>query len=730
MREYKREYESTLERVTELESKSTKLQSSLSSVEVCWNELVDILQLVIVPSGPSSSSDASKDFLTLTTNDDLKLLNATLNARSGATRDLIGSVLTASSNNNSPDADQLRRQAHLYQQEALAYKQELRLTRIQLNDCKSQWDLTKDKLLNAEKQLDRVKSNIIESVHQEGHKSSNKSSSLPPKSEPQDDLNNVNNTNDNDNKNNINEIHSPHQIQHNSNYNNNSQTQFISKEELEDARNLAMQRMTESVELRAEKVKLNQEIDKLKLSLQSLPNEFVIESNFYKDLQYQLDQSQTESDTLRQQYDQLLKDYDNLIMNRKDYEEKFKSEFNNQIEEIRLKLQQKENDINRLRGQREEFSSELNVKKSNESNKLQYIDQVQRLSESRQERINCLNSEVKRLKGQIALGYGNNECYNAIINSNDEDVNVTIALDTQLKNSNEEVKILNQSIEKIKNLNNEEIDLVKKLQLTENKLNQFESMYGNVDPKVDELINKIKVKDERIKLLELQYAEAESTSNAIYGEVERLSKAWEVLEEQNKNKIFDLQTLEDKVSRLMTEKAKADNKYFAAMRAKDGIDIERKTALRTHEKQTKTIEKLLESEKQLHLQISNMEKEIILVKNKSKTIEDKLHYIEREYNSAKLNSDDIRKKLIDTTNKLNERHSLIEEERSSKKRLEEDNMKLRNDVQRLSNLGGSTSLSSGTMNGIMNAKEENLQRERDQLFVSNNTSLKVKQYTF
>lgn len=51
------------------------------------------------------------------------------------------------------------------------------------------------------------------------------------------------------------------------------------------------------------------------------------------------------------------------------------------------------------------------------------------------------------------------------------------------------------------------------------------------------------------------------------------------------------------------QKAKADNKYFAAMRDRESVDLERKNAIRNLEKQGKVIERLADSEKTLQQQI-------------------------------------------------------------------------------------------------------------------------------
>ncbi|TIB14200.1 hypothetical protein E3P92_02077 [Wallemia ichthyophaga] len=696
MREYKRQYELAVNRLQALESKSSSLQSSLSSVEVCWNELIDVLQLVIVPSSSVQSNDALKDFLDYSNSQDLALLNSALSVRSGATKELIGSVLTTATRSLSPDAVQLQKQAHMYQQQSNSYKQELRLTRLQLEECQSQWETTKDRLLNAEKQVDRVKSSLIPKVHQEAAPAKADS---PIHIQKADSVDHV--------KSEPSQAPSPAPKEPSQ-----PPPPGPTKEELEDARKLAMQRMTESVELRADRVKLCQEIDSLRVTLKRPNDEAIIESGLYKDLQHQIDHFQTDADTAKAQYNQLQKQVESILTSRGEYEDGLKSEINSQVEDVLQRLQAKEADINRLRGQREELNSELNVRRTKDYGKLQYIEQTQQLSESRLERISCLKSETQRLKGRIAAGYGNQTAYHAIMgdNVNEDDFNLTIKLDTQLKIASEEITSLKSQIRNLQ----QEGDVHLRLEQAEKKLSAFEKAFGEAaDPEVQKLVNTINQRDERIRKLELQNTESETTSNAIYGEIERLSKAWEVLDEQNRSKIFDLQHLEEKVTRLMTEKAKADNKYFAAMRAKDAIDIERKTAQRTHEKQSKTIEKLLETEKQLENQVSIHEKELVVYSNKTKALEDRMFSTERELSSARLLSDESKRRLMEVSTKLNERHVMYEDERAAKRRLEEDNTKLRSDLQRIPTNG---QVSSGVMNGIHTAKEENLQRERDQLF--------------
>lgn len=72
-------------------------------------------------------------------------------------------------------------------------------------------------------------------------------------------------------------------------------------------------------------------------------------------------------------------------------------------------------------------------------------------------------------------------------------------------------------------------------------------------------------------------------------EVDRLSSAWQTLDVQNRDKVLNLMQHEEKVARLLSEKAKADNRYFAAMRAKEALTAENLVLTKASEKQSKAL---------------------------------------------------------------------------------------------------------------------------------------------
>ena len=56
-------------------------------------------------------------------------------------------------------------------------------------------------------------------------------------------------------------------------------------------------------------------------------------------------------------------------------------------------------------------------------------------------------------------------------------------------------------------------------------------------------------KEEELSKLRLQVEQHVQAEAASYAELDRLSAAWEVLDKQVKGKVFDLKSMEDKVSK-------------------------------------------------------------------------------------------------------------------------------------------------------------------------------------
>lgn len=121
----------------------------------------------------------------------------------------------------------------------------------------------------------------------------------------------------------------------------------------------------------------------------------------------------------------------------------------------------------------------------------------------------------------------------------------------------------------------------------------------------------------------IDHALTSQSTNSLYSEVETLASLSDALQTQLSSKVFDMRDADGRLSRLATEKAKADNKYFQAMRTKEAIEAECRTAQRSVEKQARLLEKALEVEKSLQAQTAAQEKQVTGMKNEMQDLQGK-----------------------------------------------------------------------------------------------------------
>ena len=95
-------------------------------------------------------------------------------------------------------------------------------------------------------------------------------------------------------------------------------------------------------------------------------------------------------------------------------------------------------------------------------------------------------------------------------------------------------------------------------------------------------------------------------------ELPAMEKAFNQAQDQNMRKIMELLSSEDKIAKLQAEKSKADQKYFAAMKSKDQTMLEMKALKVQNLKQQETCAKYHEVERDLILQVHNLESQLAL----------------------------------------------------------------------------------------------------------------------
>jgi E3 ubiquitin-protein ligase BRE1 len=98
--------------------------------------------------------------------------------------------------------------------------------------------------------------------------------------------------------------------------------------------------------------------------------------------------------------------------------------------------------------------------------------------------------------------------------------------------------------------------------------------------------------------------------NLLNGELASMSSAFQKTSKIASQKVTDLQHLEEKVQRLSAEKAKADQKYFAAMKSKETREGEVRALKMQSSKTSEVVAQLKDSELAARTLLSNLERQV------------------------------------------------------------------------------------------------------------------------
>jgi len=135
------------------------------------------------------------------------------------------------------------------------------------------------------------------------------------------------------------------------------------------------------------------------------------------------------------------------------------------------------------------------------------------------------------------------------------------------------------------------------------------------------------------RLQDVQHTDAEST---LYDEIGKLSAAWESLQGQVANKVFDLAAAEEKIMKANLDKAKADNKFFAAMREKEAVENEHKHLARTNEKLLKHVSNLTDVDKANSNRLTVMDQSVLAANAKAEGFKNRTLSLETELFRARV----------------------------------------------------------------------------------------------
>ncbi|KAI3623745.1 BRE1 [Malassezia furfur] len=411
------------------------------------------------------------------------------------------------------------------------------------------------------------------------------------------------------------------------------------EEELVTQRELAAARLEELGELRAEVGALQQQLAGVSAQLASLPDERVAAHPLFHQAQADMVLLQHEAERLRAECAAVVHENEQLREFRVEFQHQTATQANTHCDELQKQLRARDADIVRLRGQRDELNAELLERRARDTIKFAQVDELKALVAPKDERIEALRAQVHRLGVVLGALRGETGAHGAADGVADADADVARAT-------------------------------------ADGAALRAAAAADAADATPDALRHALT----QVRA-ELEAANASTAS--LYDEVDRLSAAYDALDKQANAKLVNLAKLEDKIVRLTTEKSKADNKYFAAMRAKDAVEAELRTLARSTERQGKVIERYTDTEKGLQQQLMQAEKETSALRRAVQTHATKLAEAERDRSVLKRRAAELERGKAAAESSGAAHLASLNDERGARTRAEERAAILDKEVSRL-----------------------------------------------
>ncbi|CEQ41340.1 SPOSA6832_03051 [Sporobolomyces salmonicolor] len=762
---YKRQYERAQSEVDKLRAQRQACELRLSKVEIGWTTLVQEAEMILPSTSAAAANGharAASPPLTDAHLDDEELEEA-LSQRSTATKQLLQRLQDLHPSGDaaqSSKVEELEAKCRELLEQSLKSREALRIVRLSHEQTVTQLDNTLASLARAEKRFDRYQSATVAAIEGRvapaaahaalalGAAGSLVGSASPMPNGGGKGKDAEGGASGGDQA--------------------GGAVAGAMSGELEELRDLVVRRAQDLEELRNDRVRLKTEIDALKAKLVDLPDDIVAETATFRMLQTHVQYLSGEYETKRQECDRATTEADGLREGMETFREAvfvrlvplfpsrahhdltflafaLQNDAREQVNDLQSRLSSRETDLSRLRAARDELRAEASELKAKEGDRAKALDELRVLAESRAARLEAYRSEVQRLRMDRAAKDGDLEGVEMRASGEKDEEELIKDLQARLKTAEDLLLALRDQLHSYASgapdgdrLVQSETEARTELAQAQERLAKLEALLGpGGDPQVSALAERLKDREQELKVAEAQVKSQEAASNMLYGEIDRLSAAWSALDEQNASKVFNLVNLEEKIQRLSAEvcpltsffplgiptltvagpdKAKADNRYFATMRQKDALVSENAVLTKLAEKQQQKVESSTEQQHSLGQQLvrhllsvsspalsaplevksedvareadgvvrllqAAAEKEITLHQKNIRAYQDNIGGLRRDNTELTLRSEQNAKRIAELNNLLAERISQAESEIAARKRAEEQLAKVERQLQ-------------------------------------------------
>ncbi|CAL1706865.1 unnamed protein product [Somion occarium] len=679
MKHYSRENERSQAKIVELERRRSTCEAGLAALEACWTQLVDTIRSVVHSDSLPPVDVETQDIFDLSAHvseDSDSTYVDTLRTKMQATQQLVTAFVQLGAKGDSGLLqDEMYRRCQRAQTECTSLRSEVSLIRAKLRNAEEEKERLHEQLIAAEKRVDRLQSKTIAALYPPQG-----SASPPPPSDKEQHVA-------------VKDESSPRDSPSSPAPSGSQPPPVVvngTDDSADDWKEIAELREANIEQLRKAKSELTDEVTSLQIKMRIPPDDFIQQTHVYKVLVDEASRIHHDKAELIKEVEKSKAEIENLQVTHEKEKADLQAAYDKQVSEFVAMGNKRDTEICRLRDQRDQQLSELNERKQKDNVKIASLNEFKSLAESRGDRIKVLESEVTRLKTRLAAESGDEDLMTFLFQHGAEEMSYVEDLRQKLRAAEDRATSLEQSLSFFQEEHPDvvqhmqrEVEAKQELAEVSRQLKEYRSTLSSLPPDLQSLTEQLKQKDEEIEQLKSLEKQREQAESSLYAELDRLSAAWEALDRQVKSKVFDLSAMEERVVKVGLDKAKSENKFYSAMRDKEAIENERKNLSRGYEKQTKLIEKFMETEKNLHSQISTLEKEVSLLKNALEAQKGHVKLIEHEILTWKTRAEGERKRADDMRAMYIDREHTLERQRADFRKQEESLAKVKRETEKL-----------------------------------------------
>ncbi|KAJ9665035.1 E3 ubiquitin-protein ligase bre1 [Coniosporium apollinis] len=210
-----------------------------------------------------------------------------------------------------------------------------------------------------------------------------------------------------------------------------------------------------------------------------------------------------------------------------------------------------------------------------------------------------------------------------------------------------------------------------------------------------------------VEELRTKVSTLEKSYELLNNELPSMQAAWQKAHQLANKKIAEIVSWEEQVQRLTAEKAKADQKYFGAMKAKEAREIENRTMRAQNVRSSEIITQLKEADSSSQNLVSNLEKQLAEAKEQLNVLSQQHRTLQQKLTDATINAEGLNSQIVELKKVLlaKDSASLAASiaQREAEVKVEELNVKLAEMSKSFEKLK-----KSGKESGGKNAKQEML----------------------